>query len=297
MSEIQKVGVVGCGLMGGGIAQVCAQAGYAPVVCELDQAFLDRGMKQIKKNLDRAVEKGDMTESDRDVVMGRIHPTLQLGDLADSDLIIEAIVENLEEKQDLFASLDKFCKATTIFASNTSSLSITELAAGTSRPDRFIGLHFFSPVPVMPLVEVVRCGGTSEECFNLAFAFSEAIGKSPIACGDNTGFVVNRLLVPYMLDAIRAYEAGVASIPDIDKGLKLGCGYPMGPFTLGDFVGLDTLYHITRIMFDEYKDARFASPSLLRRMFLAGYHGRKTGKGFYDYSGEEPTVSDFVKLR
>ena len=297
MSEIQKVGVVGCGLMGGGIAQVCAQAGYAPVVCELDQAFLDRGMKQIKKNLDRAVEKGDMAESDRDVVMGRIHPTLQLGDLADSDLIIEAIVENLEEKQDLFASLDKFCKATTIFASNTSSLSITELAAGTSRPDRFIGLHFFSPVPVMPLVEVVRCGGTSEECFNLAFAFSEAIGKSPIACGDNTGFVVNRLLVPYMLDAIRAYEAGVASIPDIDKGLKLGCGYPMGPFTLGDFVGLDTLYHITKIMFDEYKDARFASPSLLRRMFLAGYHGRKTGKGFYDYSGEEPTVSDFVKLR
>ena len=297
MSEIQKVGVVGCGLMGGGIAQICAQAGYAPVVCELDQAFLDRGMKQIKKNLDRAVEKGDMAESDRDVVMGRIHPTLQLGDLADSDLIIEAIVENLEEKQDLFASLDKFCKATTIFASNTSSLSITELAAGTSRPDRFIGLHFFSPVPVMPLVEVVRCGGTSEECFNLAFAFSEAIGKSPIACGDNTGFVVNRLLVPYMLDAIRAYEAGVASIPDIDKGLKLGCGYPMGPFTLGDFVGLDTLYHITKIMFDEYKDARFASPSLLRRMFLAGYHGRKTGKGFYDYSGEEPTVSDFVKLR
>ena len=291
------MGVVGCGLMGGGIAQVCAQAGYEPVVCELDQAFLDRGMKQIKKNLDRAVEKGDMVESDRDVVMGRIHPTLQLGDLADSDLIIEAIVENLEEKQDLFASLDKFCKATTIFASNTSSLSITELAAGTSRPDRFIGLHFFSPVPVMPLVEVVRCGGTSEECFNLAFAFSEAIGKSPIACGDNTGFVVNRLLVPYMLDAIRAYEAGVASIPDIDKGLKLGCGYPMGPFTLGDFVGLDTLYHITRIMFDEYKDARFASPSLLRRMFLAGYHGRKTGKGFYDYSGEEPTVSDFVKLR
>lgn len=291
------MGVVGCGLMGGGIAQICAQAGYAPVVCELDQAFLDRGMKQIKKNLDRAVEKGDMAESDRDVVMGRIHPTLQLGDLADSDLIIEAIVENLEEKQDLFASLDKFCKATTIFASNTSSLSITELAAGTSRPDRFIGLHFFSPVPVMPLVEVVRCGGTSEECFNLAFAFSEAIGKSPIACGDNTGFVVNRLLVPYMLDAIRAYEAGVASIPDIDKGLKLGCGYPMGPFTLGDFVGLDTLYHITKIMFDEYKDARFASPSLLRRMFLAGYHGRKTGKGFYDYSGEEPTVSDFVKLR
>ncbi len=297
MSEIQKVGVVGCGLMGGGIAQICAQAGYEPVVCELDQAFLDRGMKQIKKNLDRAVEKGDMTESDRDVVMGRIHPTLQLGDLADSDLIIEAIVENLEEKQNLFASLDRGCKETTIFASNTSSLSITELAAGTSRPDRFVGLHFFSPVPVMPLVEVVRCGETSEECFNLAFAFSEAIGKSPIACGDNTGFVVNRLLVPYMLDAIRAYEAGVASIPDIDKGLKLGCGYPMGPFTLGDFVGLDTLYHITKIMFDEYKDARFASPSLLRRMFLAGYHGRKTGKGFYDYSGEEPTVSDFVKLR
>ena len=297
MSEIQKVGVVGCGLMGGGIAQICARAGYEPVVCELDQAFLDRGMQQIKKNLDRAVEKEDIAEADRDAVMGRIHPTLELGDLADSDLIIEAIIENLEEKRNLFSSLDKVCKATTIFASNTSSLSITELAAGTGRPDRFVGLHFFSPVPVMPLVEVVRCGGTSEECFNLAFAFSKAIGKSPIACGDNTGFVVNRLLVPYMLDAIRAYEEGVASIPDIDKGLKLGCGYPMGPFTLGDFVGLDTLYHITKIMFDEYKDARFASPSLLRRMFLAGYHGRKTGKGFYDYSGEEPRVSDFVKLR
>jgi 3-hydroxybutyryl-CoA dehydrogenase len=297
VSEIQKVGVVGCGLMGGGIAQICARAGYEPVVCELDQAFLDRGMQQIKKNLDRAVEKEDIAEADRDAVMGRIHPTLELGDLADSDLIIEAIIENLEEKRNLFSSLDKVCKATTIFASNTSSLSITELAAGTGRPDRFVGLHFFSPVPVMPLVEVVRCGGTSEECFNLAFAFSKAIGKSPIACGDNTGFVVNRLLVPYMLDAIRAYEEGVASIPDIDKGLKLGCGYPMGPFTLGDFVGLDTLYHITKIMFDEYKDARFASPSLLRRMFLAGYHGRKTGKGFYDYSGEEPRVSDFVKLR
>ncbi len=257
--------------------------------------MLDRGMQSIQRNLDRAVAKEKMTQPDADAVLGRLTATLDLAEFEECDLVIEAIVENLEAKNDLFASLGEICKASTIFASNTSSLSITELAASTERPDRFVGLHFFNPVPVMPLLEVVRCGQTSEETFNAAYAFGESLGKTPIACGDNTGFIVNRLLVPYMLDAIRAYEEGVGSIPDIDTGMRLGCGYPMGPFTLGDFVGLDTLYHITEIMYDEYKDARFAAPSLLRRMFLAGYHGRKTGTGFYDYSDDEPVVSDFVR--
>lgn len=295
MSEIQRVGVVGCGLMGGGIAQVCAQAGYPTIVREVDQAALDRGIQGIQKNLDRAVTKEKMTAEDAEAAMGRLTATLDLGDLEDCDIVIEAIIENLEAKHELFDSLGEICKASTIFASNTSSLSITEMAAKTNRPDRFVGLHFFSPVPVMKLLEVVRCGQTSEETFKAAFAFGQSLGKSTIACRDNTGFVVNRLLVPYMLDAIRAYEEGVGSIPDIDTGMRLGCGYPMGPFTLGDFVGLDTLYHITGIMYDEYKDPRFAAPSLLKRMFLAGYHGRKTGKGFYDYSDDEPVVSDFVK--
>jgi len=295
LSEIQRVGVVGCGLMGSGIAQICAQGGYDTIVREVEQGFLDRGMASIHKNLDRAVAREKMSEEDRDAVVGRLSSTLELADLEECDLVIEAIVENLAAKNELFATLGEVCKAPAIFASNTSSLSITELAAATDRPDRFVGLHFFNPVPVMPLLEVVRCGQTSEETFKLAFAFGESLGKSPIACRDNTGFVVNRLLVPYMLDAIRAYEEGIGSIPDIDTGLRLGCGYPMGPFTLGDFVGLDTLYHITEIMYDEYKDARFAAPPLLRRMFLAGYHGRKTGRGFYDYSDDEPVVSDFVK--
>ncbi len=295
MSEIQRVGVVGCGLMGSGIAQVCAQAGYETTVSEVDRSLLDRGVSAIEKNLERAVAKEKITEADRDAIRGRITPTLDLGDLEASDLVIEAIVESLDAKHGLFAKLDASCKATAIFASNTSSLSITELAAGTERGDRFVGLHFFNPVPVMPLVEVVRCGQTSEETFKLAFAFTESLGKTPIACRDNTGFIVNRLLVPYMLDAIRAYEQGVGSIPDIDAGMRFGCGYPMGPFTLGDFVGLDTLYLITEIMYDEYKDPRFAAPSLLKRMYVAGYHGRKTGRGFYDYSDDEPVVSDFVK--
>jgi 3-hydroxybutyryl-CoA dehydrogenase len=293
--EIQKVGVAGCGLMGSGIAQVCAQAGYTTVVREMEQSLVDRGMAGIEKNLDRAVSKGKMEEADRDAVIGRLSGTTDLAAFEECDLVIEAIVENRDAKFELFGALGDICKAPAIFASNTSSLSITELAAGTDRPDRFVGLHFFNPVPVMRLVEVVRCGQTSEESFKLAYAFAESLGKSPIACGDNTGFVVNRLLVPYMLDAIRAYEMGVGSIPDIDTGMTLGCGYPMGPFTLGDFVGLDTLYHITEIMYDEYKEARFAAPSLLRRMYLAGYHGRKTGKGFYDYSDDEPVVSDFVR--
>ena len=295
MSEIQNVGVIGCGLMGNGIAQTAAIAGYNTVVREVSQDLLDRGMSMIEKNLDRAVAKGKLSEEDRDAVMGRITPTLETADLKDCDLLIEAIIEDLEAKNALFSELDSLCSASAIFASNTSSLSITELAAATDRDDRFVGLHFFNPVPIMPLVEVVRCGSTSEQSFKAAFAFAKSLGKAPIACRDNTGFVVNRLLVPYLLDAIRAYEEGAGSIPDIDAGMKLGCGYPMGPFTLGDFVGLDTLYRIAEIMYHEYKDPRFAPPSLLRRMYMAGYHGRKTGRGFYDYSDDEPAVSGFVQ--
>lgn len=289
------VGVVGCGLMGSGIAQVCARSGYQTIVREVEQDLLDRGVRSIQKNLERAVQKGRMDAEQLDETLERLRPTLDLSDLAECDLVIEAIVEDLDAKHELFRTLDGSCKASAVFASNTSSLSITELAAGTKRADRFVGLHFFNPVPVMPLVEVVRCGQTSEETYRAAFAFAESLGKTPIACRDNTGFIVNRLLVPYMLDAIRAYEEGVGSIPDIDAGMRLGCGYPMGPFTLGDFVGLDTLYRIAVIMYDEYKEKRFAPPSLLKRMHIAGYHGRKTGKGFYDYSDDEPVVSDFVQ--
>lgn len=294
MSEIQKVGVVGCGLMGNGITQVCAQAGYPTVVREVDQGLLDRGLETIRGNLDRQVKKERISEADRDEILERISGTVSLEPLAECDLIVEAIVEDLEAKTELFEELSDLCKVAAIFASNTSSLSITELAATTNRPSRFVGLHFFNPVPVMPLVEVVRCGDTSDQAFDQAFSFAESLGKTPIACRDNTGFIVNRLLVPYMLDAIRAFEQGVGSIPDIDTGMRLGCGYPMGPFTLCDFVGLDTLYRIAEIMYDEYRDARFAPPSLLRRMYIAGYHGRKTGEGFYDYSDDEPAVSSFV---
>ncbi len=295
MSQIQSVGVIGCGLMGNGIAQTAAGAGYETVVREVSQELLDRGMSMIERNLDRAVAKEKLSEEDRDAVMGRITPTLDTADLKDCDLLIEAIIEDLEAKNTLFAELESLCSASALFASNTSSLSITELAAATGRDDRFVGLHFFNPVPIMPLVEVVRCGSTSEQSFKAAFEFAKSLGKTPIACRDNTGFVVNRLLVPYLLDAIRAYEEGAGSIQDIDTGMKLGCGYPMGPFTLGDFVGLDTLYRIAEIMYDEYKDPRFAPPSLLRRMYIAGYHGRKTGRGFYDYSDDEPAVSGFVQ--
>lgn len=295
MSGIQKVGVIGCGLMGNGIAQVCAQSGYDTVVREINQELLDRGLGSISSSLDRAVKREKLTADQRDEILGRLAGTVELEPLADCDLIIEAIVEDLDAKAELYGALDDLAKATAIFASNTSSLSITELAATTERPDRFVGLHFFNPVPVMPLVEVVRAGSTSDQAFQQAFAFAESLGKTPIACRDNTGFIVNRLLVPYMLDAVRAYEEGVGSIPDIDAGMRLGCGYPMGPFVLGDFVGLDTLYRICEIMYDEYKDARYAPPPLLKRMFIAGYHGRKTGKGFYDYSDDEPAVSDFVK--
>ncbi|MDP2528498.1 MAG: 3-hydroxybutyryl-CoA dehydrogenase [Candidatus Palauibacterales bacterium] len=295
MASIEKVGVLGCGLMGSGIAQVSAQAGFDTVVREIDQDALDRGLAAIRKSLDRAVKKERMTGDQRDEVLGRVHGTVDFGPLGDRDIVVEAVVEDLSVKEQVFGKLDELCGADTIFASNTSSLTITEMASVTERPDRFVGLHFFNPVPVMALVEVVRTGFTSDETFEAAWAFAKSVGKQPIACRDNSGFIVNRLLVPYMLDAIRAYEEGIGSIEGIDQGMRLGCGYPMGPFILGDFVGLDTLYKITEIMFDEYREKRFAPPPLLKRMVLAGHHGRKTGIGFYDYGGDEPVVSDFVK--
>jgi 3-hydroxybutyryl-CoA dehydrogenase len=295
VSDIKKVGVIGCGLMGRGIAQVSAASGYETVVREVNEGLLQAGLEAIGKQLNRAVEKGKLEAADRDATLGRLIGTVSLEDLADCDMIIEAIVEDIEVKKDLFGALDRQCPENTIFASNTSSLTVTEMGASTARPDRFVGLHFFNPVPIMKLVEVVRTGATSDATFDRAFAFARSLGKVPIACTDNSGFVVNRLLVPYMLDAIRGYEEGIGSIEDIDTGMKLGCGYPMGPFILGDFVGLDTLYYIAEIMFDEYREKRFAPPPLLKRMYLAGYHGRKVGKGFYDYSGDEPVVSEFVK--
>jgi 3-hydroxybutyryl-CoA dehydrogenase len=295
MKEISKVGVVGCGLMGRGIAQVCAAAGYETVVREVNDELLAKGLGAIRTGLDRAVEKGKLEASGRDATLGRLRGTVDLADLADRDLIVEAIVENIDAKKDLLGVLDLQCPPHAIFASNTSSLTITEMGAATGRPDRLVGLHFFNPVPVMKLVEVVRTGATSRETFERAFAFAKSLGKVPVACRDNSGFIVNRLLVPYMLDAIRGYEEGIGSIEDIDVAMQLGTGYPMGPFTLGDFVGLDTLYYIAEIMFDEYRERRFAPPPLLKRMHMAGHYGRKAGRGFYDYSGPEPVVSDFVR--
>lgn len=286
--SIEKVGVVGCGLMGSGIAEVAATRGFPVVVREIDQAAVDRGRARIEKSLERAVSKEKLSEEDRDAALGRLTFTTEVSDLASSDLVMEAIVEDLEVKNDLFRELDRICGERTIFASNTSSLTITDMAAATDRPDRFIGLHFFNPVPVMKLVEVVRTIATSDETFDRAFDFSRKLGKAPIAAKDNSGFVVNLLLVPYMLDAIRQLERGVASIEDIDTGMVLGCGYPMGPFTLCDFVGIDTLYKISEIMFEEYREERYAPPPLLKRIVSMGRYGKKTGKGFYDWSGEKP---------
>ena len=286
---MEKVGVVGCGLMGSGIVEVAAKAGFDVVVREVSDELLEAGQGRIKKSLDRAVEKGKLEAADRDAAWSRIRFTTDLADLADRDLVVEAIVEDLEAKNELFSALDDLCGAETIFASNTSSLPITDLAAGTSRPDKVVGLHFFNPVPVMKLVEVVRTIATSDEAFDAAFAFAAALGKEPIAAKDNSGFVVNLLLVPYMLDAIRQLERGVASIEDMDKAMTLGLGYPMGPFVLCDFVGIDTLYRISEIMFNEYREERYAPPPLLRRIVAMGRYGRKTGKGFYDWSGEQPT--------
>jgi 3-hydroxybutyryl-CoA dehydrogenase len=284
MKKIKKVGVLGSGLMGSGIAEVAARAGYDTVVREVTDELLDKGLARIRGSMDKAVEKGKMEAGVRDQAVSRLSGTVtDLSALADCDLVVEAIVENLEEKKKTFAALDEAVKAEAIFASNTSSLTITQIAMFTKRPDQFVGLHFFNPVPVMKLVEVVRTILTSGETFDLAFEFAKSLGKEPIACRDNSGFVVNRLLVPYLLDAIRALEEGVASVEDIDKGMQLGCGYPMGPFTLLDFVGLDTTYYIANIMFEEYREKRFAPPALLKQMVLAGRLGRKSGRGFYEH--------------
>ena len=283
---IDKVAVLGCGLMGSGIAQVCAQAGREVTVIEVAEEYLNRGIGGIGKQLARMVDKCKLTGDARDQTLSKLHGSTQIEDAAGSDIVIEAIIENMDEKNRTYSRLDKICPPSTIFASNTSSLSITQMmtATGPERRRRFIGMHFFNPVPVMKLVEVVRTILTDPEVFRSAVQFASEIGKVPVQTSDRTGFIVNRLLVPYMLDAIRALEEGVASIVDIDNGMKLGCGYPMGPFTLTDFVGLDTTYFIANIMFDEFKEKRFAPPPLLKRMVLAGLYGRKTGRGFYDYS-------------
>jgi 3-hydroxybutyryl-CoA dehydrogenase len=270
--------------MGSGIAQVAAQAGFTTVVREVSPEVVNKGLAGIEKNLARLVEKGTITDAHKTEVRGRLTGTTAVEDLKDCDVIVEAIIEQLPAKRELFSALDKLCPPSTIFASNTSSLTITEIATSTKRPDRFVGLHFFNPVPVMKLVEVVRTIATDPAVYDEMVAFGAKLGKTPVRAHDSTGFIVNRLLVPYLLDAIRALEEGVGSIEDIDNSMKLGCGYPMGPFTLLDFVGLDTTYYIANIMFDEFKERRFASPPLLKRMVLAGWNGRKAGRGFYDYS-------------
>jgi 3-hydroxybutyryl-CoA dehydrogenase len=284
--EIRKVGVLGCGLMGAGIAQVAASAGFETVVREVSDELINKGFGGIEKSLAKFAEKGTITSDQQREIRGRLSGTTSFAELADCDIIIEAIIENLEEKRSTYRQLDEICKPETIFASNTSSLSITEMMTATSpeRQRRFIGMHFFNPVPLMKLVEVVKTILTDADVYEQGVEFGKKLGKVPVRAGDKTGFIVNRLLVPYMLDAIRALEEGVGSIVDIDNAMKLGCGYPMGPFTLGDFVGLDTTYYIAEIMFNEFREKRFAPPPLLKRMVLAGLYGRKSGRGFYDYT-------------
>ena len=281
--EIKTVGVLGCGLMGSGIAQVCAAAGYKTIVREVEEAFLNKGLGRVQKFLNDGIEKGKVTAEARDKTLANLSGTTKFDDLAGADLIIEAIVENIDEKARTFAALEAVVGEHTILCSNTSSLCITELAAKTRRPDRFAGLHFFNPVPLMKLVEVIRGLTTSDETYQTVFAFAQSLGKEPITAPDKPGFIVNRLLVPYLLDAVRSYEHGLGTVEDIDKGMKLGTGYPMGPFTLLDFVGLDTTYYIANIMFEEYREAVYAPPPLLKRMVLAGRLGRKSGHGFYKY--------------
>ncbi len=284
MTALKRVGVVGCGLMGSGITQVCAQAGIETWVREVDQPTLDKGLGRIRKFLDDGIAKGKGTTEDRDRALGLIKGTTRLEDLASCELVVEAVVEGIEAKREVFSTLDRTVTPTTVLASNTSSLSITEIAATTKSPDRVLGLHFFNPVPLMKLVEIIRALTTSNEAFERARGFVEQLGKTAVVCKDTPGFVVNRLLVPYLLDAVRLLESGLASREDIDNGMRLGCGYPMGPLTLLDFVGLDTTYYIANIMFEEFRQPQFAPPPLLKRMVLAGYTGRKSGRGFYDYS-------------
>jgi 3-hydroxybutyryl-CoA dehydrogenase len=281
---IRTVGVLGCGLMGSGIAQISAAAGFKTFVLEVDEGVLRKGLGSIDKFLSDGVAKGKVSAEDRDKSLRNLHGTTSYGDLKDCDLVVEAIVENVEIKKQAYAQVEAVVGADCLIASNTSSLCITELAAATKRPDKVGGLHFFNPVPLMKLVEVIRALTTSEATYNELFAFAQAVGKEPITAPDKGGFIVNRLLVPYLLDAIRCVEEGLGSVQDIDKGMKLGCGHPMGPLTLLDFVGLDTTYFIANIMFEEFREQRFAPPPLLKRMVLAGHHGRKSGRGFYDYS-------------
>jgi 3-hydroxybutyryl-CoA dehydrogenase len=280
---ISRVGVVGCGLMGGGIAQVAAQAAFPTTVVEASPDLLDRGLAAIRRNLDGLVEKGRLEAAAREQVVGRLRGSVRLEDLGDADIVIEAITENAALKKETFARLDAICPPHALLASNTSSCTVTELAAATKRPAQVLGLHFFNPAPVMKLVEVVRTILTSEQTIQTAWAFVQKLGKTPVATQDTTGFVVNRLLVPYLLEAVRLLESGIASREDIDQAMKLGCGYPMGPFTLLDLVGLDTTLFVAEVMFQEFREARFAPPPLLKRMVMAGHLGRKSGKGFYDY--------------
>jgi len=282
--SIRTVGVLGCGLMGSGIAQVSAAAGYKTIVREVNDHFLDKGLGRIRKFLDDGVTKGKVASEARDITLSNLSGTTSFDALGDCDLIVEAIVESLDDKRQTYAALEPLVKPSTIFVSNTSSLCITELAAATGRPDRFAGLHFFNPVPIMKLVEVIRALTTSDGTYQAVFAFAQSLGKEPITAPDQPGFIVNRLLVPYLLNAIRAYENGLGSLEDIDTGMKLGCGYPMGPFTLLDFVGLDTTYYIANIMFEEFREPAYAPPPLLKRMVLAGRLGKKSGRGFYEYS-------------
>jgi len=289
---ITRVGVLGCGLMGSGIAQTAAAAGYPTIVRDVSDALLDKGRAGIRKSLDKLAEKGKLEPATRDAALGRLRFETDLGALRDCDLIVEAVTEDLAVKNALWRELDALCPPGTVFASNTSSLSIAEMAAATGRPDRFVGLHFFNPVPLMPLVEVVRTVTTSRETFDAALDFSRRLGKEPIVARDRSGFIVNLLLVPFLLDAIRALERGVGTTADIDRGMQLGCGHPMGPLALADFVGLDTTARIADIMFEEYREPRYAPPPLLRRMVVAGFHGRKSGRGFYDYSATPPVPID-----
>jgi 3-hydroxybutyryl-CoA dehydrogenase len=282
--SIKKVGVLGCGLMGAGIAQTAAAAGFTTVVREVAEEFLNKGLASIDKSLSRMVKKERITEEQKAEILGRLSGTTKASDLADCDIVIEAVTENLDVKREIFAELDEAVQDTAIFASNTSSLVITEMMTATKRVDRFIGLHFFNPVPIMKLVEVVGTITTDPAVMDDAMAFGKSLGKVPIRTTDRSGFIVNRLLVPYLLDAVRGLEEGIGTVADIDNGMKLGCGYPMGPFTLLDFVGLDTTYYIANIMFEEFRERRFAPPPLLKRMVLAGHHGRKSGRGFYDHS-------------
>jgi 3-hydroxybutyryl-CoA dehydrogenase len=290
--DIKRVGVVGCGLMGHGITQVAAQAGYDVVVREVSQEKLDSGLGKINGQLKRAVDKGRMEQSAADEVLGRIKGTLAYEDFADSDLVIEAITENLDAKLEMWRTLDPIVKEGALFASNTSSLGVIHQAAVTERPERFMGLHFFNPAQVMPLLEVVQCITTSAGTLENGLEFGRSLGKTVVHAQDKTGFIVNRLLIPYLLDAVRAWEEGVGSIAQIDDAMKGGANHPMGPFTLSDFVGLDTMHSAAEVMFDEYRERRFAPPPTLRKMVTAGFLGRKSGRGFYDYSGDQPVPMD-----